>query len=149
MKVAAKVELSSRVLNAAGVAMAGNLGIDAIQTLSCSHKSRDPDDGLIPEHPYLDLRPVLERRRNGCHPLFEKTKAIDRVTGVFDFMFQLEFDRQQSKALNDVPVQCPQKSVLEAACAQVVLTFRQNPIPISMMPDKVRVVSEAGHKSQE
>src|ERR1017187_568290 len=39
MKVAAKVELSSRVLNAAGVAMAGNLGIDAIQTLFCSHKS--------------------------------------------------------------------------------------------------------------
>ena len=39
MKGAAKEELSSRVLDAAGIAMAGYLGVDAIQTLCCSHKS--------------------------------------------------------------------------------------------------------------
>jgi hypothetical protein len=64
-------------------------------------------------------------------------------------MFQLELDRLQSKALNDVPVQSPQKSVFEAACTQVILAFRQNPIPISIMPGKVGVVSETGHRSQE
>src|ERR1035437_2644594 len=38
LKVAAKAELSSRVLHEAAIAMAGNLGVDAIQTLFCSHE---------------------------------------------------------------------------------------------------------------
>jgi hypothetical protein len=39
LKVAAKAKLSSRVFHAARIAMAGNLGVDAIQTLFCSHQS--------------------------------------------------------------------------------------------------------------
>src|ERR1035438_6576477 len=39
LKVAAKAKLSSRILQAAGIAMAGNLGVNAIQTLLCSHQS--------------------------------------------------------------------------------------------------------------
>jgi hypothetical protein len=30
--------------------------------------------------------------------------VIDRVARAFDFVFQLEFDRLQTKARNDVPV---------------------------------------------
>src|ERR1017187_3920511 len=39
LKVAAKAKLSSRVLHVAAIAMAGNLGVDAIQALFCSHES--------------------------------------------------------------------------------------------------------------
>src|ERR1035437_5346683 len=38
LKVAATAELSSRVLHVAGIAMAGNLCVDAIQTRFCSHE---------------------------------------------------------------------------------------------------------------
>src|ERR1039458_6844632 len=132
LKVAAKAELSSRVLHVAAIAMTGNLGVDAIQTLFCSHQSRDADDRLITEHPNFDLRPVLEGCRHRRHPLFEKIEVVDRVAGTFDFVLQLESDRVQMKALNYVPVQGLQESVLKAARAQWILTFRQNPITISM-----------------
>jgi len=118
LKDAAKAELSSRILHVAAIAMAGNLGVDAIQALLRSHQSRDPYDRLITEHPDLDLRPIHERCRHRRHSLFEKIEVIDRVARVFDFMFQFEFDRLQSKALNDLRVQCLQKSVLKAARAQ-------------------------------
>src|ERR1039457_1520713 len=39
LKVAAKAKLSSRVLHVAAIAMTCNLGVNAIQTLSCSHQS--------------------------------------------------------------------------------------------------------------
>jgi len=39
LKVAAKAELSSRVLHLAAITVAGNLGVDAIQTHLCSHES--------------------------------------------------------------------------------------------------------------
>jgi hypothetical protein len=39
LKAAAKAELSSRILDVTRVAMAGNLGVDAIQTLFRSHQS--------------------------------------------------------------------------------------------------------------
>src|ERR1019366_7736143 len=39
LKVAAKAELSFRILDVAGIAMSGNLRVDAIQTLFCSHES--------------------------------------------------------------------------------------------------------------
>jgi hypothetical protein len=39
LKGAAKAELFSRVLHVAGIAMARDLGVDAIQTLFCSHQS--------------------------------------------------------------------------------------------------------------
>src|ERR1035441_3598831 len=123
LKGAAKAELSSRVLQVAAIAMAGNLGVDAIQTLSRSHQRRDADDRLITEHPNFDLRPVLEGCRHRRHPLFKKIEAIDRVAGTFDFVLQLESDRMQMKALNYVRVQSLQKSVLEAARLQWILAF--------------------------
>src|ERR1022692_2088518 len=39
LKVAAKAKLSSRVLHVAAIAIAGNLGVDTIQTLFRSHQS--------------------------------------------------------------------------------------------------------------
>jgi hypothetical protein len=52
--------------------------------------------------------------------------VIDRAARVFDFVFQLEFDRLQLKASGYVPVQSLQKSVLKAVRAQYILTFGQN-----------------------
>jgi hypothetical protein len=44
LKAAAKAKLTSRILDVTGIAMAGNLGVDAIQALFRSHKCRDADD---------------------------------------------------------------------------------------------------------
>jgi len=118
LKVAAKAELSPRILHQAAITMAGNLGVDAIQTLFCSHQCRDANHRLITEHPYLDLRPILERRRHRRHPLFEKIEAIDWVARVFDCVFQFEFHRPQTEARNDIPVEGIQKSVLKDSRAQ-------------------------------
>ena len=101
---------------------------------------------FITEHPYLDLRPILECCRHRRHPLFEKLEVIDRAARVFDFVFQLEFDRLQTEALNYLPVQSLQNSVLKTARVQWILTFRQKHSQsvcarLHDMPDKVLVVS--------
>src|SRR5665213_3619561 len=112
--------------------MARDLGVDAIQTLFWSHQCGDADDRLIAERPYLDLRSILERCCHRRHPLFEEIETVDQVARIFDFMFQLEFDRLQTKALNEVPGLRLQRGGPVAALGEVILVFRESPTAVSM-----------------
>jgi hypothetical protein len=62
LKFSAVDELFSRVVNGTGEALAGNLCVDAIQTLLGLHQHRYTNDGLVAkqQHRHLDLRSVYE-----------------------------------------------------------------------------------------
>ena len=117
--------------------MSGNLRVDAIQTPLCPHQRGHANHGLISKHPHLDLRSIDERSGHRGHPRFDKVKMFHGFAGIFNFMFQLEFDRLQTKARDGVPIQSPQKRVLKFAHMESCLAFGQNFMPSVSAPQRM------------